>query len=294
MPVWSIILDAFIFAGAIGFSLWKNFLPRRFTLFGVKYGDKFSEMSGKLKLKVIIIYVMTVVFSVANIVVPWRIFRTYYRDMKQYLFLLVYIVCIIIWLVVLTRKNIAKKYYEKEIRNILDNTPLYMAVVNFLRNSRTDKNGFKSKQHAYRTVVPCNDGVALFFRKIEGYNYTTMVEGTSKGACRVERDAWQKATEREWASIYSVQGASAVFPAADFGYEELSHQDKKDFCVYLAREDGLDLEHEELQFSREFECQYTIVTTYDSGRTEYDDKSKSASGAVFVHAAIAKEEKEYK
>ena len=291
MPVWSIILLAFIFAGAIGFSLWKNFLPRRFTLFGVKYGDKFKDQSKKMKIKIILVYVFTVIFSAANIIAPLRIRRLFRGEMRNFLFILVYIICLIIWLVVLTRKDIAKKYYDKEIRKILDNTPLYTAVVEYLYKSRTDRNGGKSPQHAYNSVVPFKDGIALFFRRLSSYDLVTDVGGSSKSNCRYHRDIWKEETEREWSSVYEAPGTAVIFPSAEYGYEELSHQDMKDFCIYLAREAELDLVHEELCFSHEFKCEYTVVTTYESGWEDRDDREKSATGSVFVHAALSKEPK---
>ena len=166
MPIWSIVLQIFIFVGAIVFAIWKNFLPRRFTLFGVKYGDKFKDMNSALKKKVVFVYAMTVLFATANILVPWQIYHVYYSSIKhRFFYMLIFIACIILWIVALTRSNIAKKYYEKEIREILDKTPLYMAVVDKLKKSRTDRSGVLQPYHVYESVVALKDGIALFHRR---------------------------------------------------------------------------------------------------------------------------------
>ena len=295
MPLWLIILQIFIFIGAIVFALWKNFLPRRFTLFGVKYGDKFKDMNSFLKKKVVFVYAMTILFAAANILVPWQTYYVYYTSIKhRFFYMLIFIACIILWIVALTRSNIAKKYYEKEIREILDKTPLYMAVVDKLKKSRTDRSGVLQPYHVYESVVALKDGIALFHRRYNSYYFTNTIGGTTRSECVAQRDAWQRKMDHEWSSVHNLTSASVIFPAVEYGYEELSEQDKKDFVYYLSREPELDLVKKDLQFTEEFECSYTIVTTYESGRTEDKDKRHSATGTILLHAALSREDKKKK
>ena len=261
MKIGAIILFAFIYVGAIVSCVIHGYMPRKYKLFGVTYGDSFKELDRDVQIKKAIVTALVAVFSILHFVLPiYTLFKRWTPIDHPFWFVVVYIITCIVWLFVFTNDNGGKRHYVDKIKEILNETPIYVETKRII------------KEHPeYIVTLPCADGVAFFEYELPKklaeepvpQDWLRAHEHEYKSFDKMVDDwceQWEEQERARWTSVEKTPYAAKIV-AADFGINTLNEEDMENMLKYLSEDEELHLKKKNHKISKCFTIDYVVTKT---------------------------------